>query len=158
MILFNFNRWANNKIIDLSRTIDNELFTHQIRSSYPSIRDTLTHILWAEKLWLRRWQGESPKFSFNPGDFPTINAIRTEWQDIEKSQLIFMESLRERDINRKISYENQKGELWEYPLWQMMCHDFNHSTYHRGQIATVFRQLDFPPVTTDFLVYIDEIS
>jgi uncharacterized damage-inducible protein DinB len=33
----------------------------------------------------------------------------------------------------------------------------NHSTYHRGQITTLLRQLGAEPAVTDFLVYFDEL-
>jgi uncharacterized damage-inducible protein DinB len=37
-----------------------------------------------------------------------------------------------------------------------MCHVVNHSTYHRGQLATMLRQLGARPVPTDLLVFDDE--
>jgi uncharacterized damage-inducible protein DinB len=37
-----------------------------------------------------------------------------------------------------------------------MCHVANHSTYHRGQVATLLRQLGARPVSTDLLVFDDE--
>jgi len=37
-----------------------------------------------------------------------------------------------------------------------MVHVVNHSTYHRGQITTLLRQLGAEPVDTDFLVYYAE--
>jgi uncharacterized damage-inducible protein DinB len=32
----------------------------------------------------------------------------------------------------------------------------NHSTYHRGQVITLLRQLGAAVVATDFLVFIDQ--
>jgi uncharacterized damage-inducible protein DinB len=32
----------------------------------------------------------------------------------------------------------------------------SHSTYHRGQVATLLRQLGQTPPTTDFLVFLGE--
>jgi uncharacterized damage-inducible protein DinB len=34
----------------------------------------------------------------------------------------------------------------------------NHSTYHRGQLTTLLRQLQAMPVATDYLVYHDELD
>jgi uncharacterized damage-inducible protein DinB len=53
------------------------------------------------------------------------------------------------------SYINTKGEEWKYPLEQMMQHVVNHSSYHRGQVTTMLRQLGVEAVPTDFLVFID---
>jgi hypothetical protein len=37
-----------------------------------------------------------------------------------------------------------------------MVHVVNHSSYHRGQVTTLLRQLGTEAVSTDFLVYYDE--
>jgi len=41
-------------------------------------------------------------------------------------------------------------------LAQLMQHLANHSTYHRGQIALLMRQLDAEPLATDFHVFLVE--
>jgi hypothetical protein len=38
----------------------------------------------------------------------------------------------------------------------MLHHLVNHSTYHRGQVTALLRQLGAGAVATDFLVFIDE--
>ena len=57
-----------------------------------------------------------------------------------------------------IGYTNTKGEEWKYPLWQMMQHVVNHSSYHRGQAATFMRQLGAEPAPTDFLILFDALA
>jgi uncharacterized damage-inducible protein DinB len=37
-----------------------------------------------------------------------------------------------------------------------MQHVVNHSSYHRGQVVTLLRQLGKTPPATDFLIYFDE--
>jgi uncharacterized damage-inducible protein DinB len=39
-----------------------------------------------------------------------------------------------------------------------MYHVVNHSTYHRGQLTTLLRQLHAMPAATDFLVFYDELD
>ena len=50
------------------------------------------------------------------------------------------------------------GQRWEYALGHMMQHTANHSSYHRGQVVTLFRQLGKTPEATDFLVFLDETA
>jgi uncharacterized damage-inducible protein DinB len=54
------------------------------------------------------------------------------------------------------THDPADGTPWTYPLWQMLQHLVNHSTYHRGQVTTLLRQLGAGAVATDFLVFIDE--
>lgn len=49
-------------------------------------------------------------------------------------------------------------ESWEYPLWRQMYHVVNHSGYHRGQLATLLRQLGARPLPTDFLLFHDQVE
>lgn len=62
----------------------------------------------------------------------------------------------ERLTVRRIAYVNTKGERWEYPLGRLMQHVVNHSTYHRGQVTTLLRQLGVKPLATDLLVFHDQ--
>ena len=39
-----------------------------------------------------------------------------------------------------------------YPLWQTLFHVVNHQTYHRGQVATLLRQLGTQPSPIDYLL------
>ena len=57
------------------------------------------------------------------------------------------------ELDRVVRYRNFKGEDHASPLWQLMRHMVNHSTYHRGQITTMLRQLGHEAVSTDLVVY-----
>ena len=69
---------------------------------------------------------------------------------------VFLDDLAPERLNDVVEYKNTKGETWRYPLWQQLHHVVNHSTYHRGQVTTMLRQLGAEPLGTDFLVYYDE--
>jgi len=43
-------------------------------------------------------------------------------------------------------------------LAHLMVHLANHSTYHRGQVALMMRQLNAAPLSTDFHVFLLERS
>lgn len=150
-----YDRWANHRILDAAAQLDAEQFTRNMGSSFASIRDTLVHMVWAEWLWLKRWQGHSPKEYLNPLDFPTVDRVRDYWTEIEAGQIQFLGSLCEGSEQRRVRYANFEGVEWEYSLGQMVHHLLIHSAYHRGQVTTMLRQLGVAPPQTDYLVYID---
>jgi uncharacterized damage-inducible protein DinB len=45
------------------------------------------------------------------------------------------------------------GEPFTSSLGQMLRHVVNHSTYHRGQVTTMLRQLGVPAPATDLILY-----
>jgi uncharacterized damage-inducible protein DinB len=154
--LYRYNRWANRKTLAAASSLDPENFTRALGNSFSSVRDTLVHILGAEWIWLERWNGRFPRSLLAAPEFSDVAAITQRWKQVEDGQTTFLHSRTPSDLNKNLSYVNQKGETWSYPLVQQMVHVVNHSTYHRGQVTTLLRQLGAQPATTDFLNYYDE--
>lgn len=156
--LFDFNTWANREILGAIKKLTNEEFVRDLRTSYRSVRGTLVHILWGEWLWLERWRGVSHREIFNQEDFPDAGTIEARWQPIEIERRKFIDTLTDDFPKTRLSYVNTKGERWEYALGHMMQHVVNHSSYHRGQLVTLLRQLGHPAPSTDFLIYMDRLD
>jgi len=156
--LYKYNDWANRRITSAARPLDAAAFTRDLGNSFGSVRDTLAHIWWAEWIWLERWQGRSPKQAVVFSEFPDIDALEKRWADVERNRQSFLERLTDDMLGRRIAYQNLANQTWEYSLGQMMQHLMNHSTYHRGQIVTMLRQLGAKGVSTDYLLYFDEQS
>jgi len=57
------------------------------------------------------------------------------------------------DPGTVINYKNSKGEPFSNTVQDILFHVVNHSTYHRGQIATLFRQNGIAPLLTDYIFY-----
>ena len=80
------------------------------------------------------------------------------WSEVEAEQRAFVESLTTERLLSPVRYVNLQGESWEYPLWRQMVHVVSHSGYHRGQLATLLRQLGAKPLPTDFLLFHDQLE
>jgi len=59
--LLAYNTWANRQIVDAVARLEASRFSRNLGGSFPSVQATLTHRVWAEWLWLERWQDRSPK-------------------------------------------------------------------------------------------------
>jgi uncharacterized damage-inducible protein DinB len=153
--LSEYNRWANARMLDAASKLTAEQFTRDLKSSHRSVRDTLAHVLAAEWIWLERWNGTSPRALLNPDSFPTVDSLRTRWAETETDYGSFIGGLQDRSLERIIAYTNTKGEEWKYPLGQMFQHVMNHSSYHRGQLTTMLRQLGAEVIPVDLLVFMD---
>ena len=156
--LYRYNTWANGRLFHSVAHLSADEFTRDLGSSYPSLRDTLLHIVSAEWIWLERWKGSSPQSMFQARDFPDVPALRARWSEVEIDQQDFLETVTPERLLAAVAYVNLRGQAWRYPLWQQMYHVVNHSTYHRGQLTTMLRQLGAPTIATDFLVFYDELK
>ena len=154
--LFRYNRWANARSLEAASRVSPEDFTREIGGSFASLRGTLAHMYGAEWIWLERLRGTSPASLPFSLDFPDVATIRKRWLDVEREQREFLDFLDADRLSQVISYVNLKGESFAYPVGRLLHHIVNHSTYHRGQIATLLRQLGATPISTDMLLYDDE--
>ena len=78
--LYDYNKWANRRIVECCRPIDSSAFTKNLGNSFSSLRDTLAHIIGAEWVWLERWQRRSPKKLLASEEFPDLaSVVRTRF-------------------------------------------------------------------------------
>lgn len=154
--LYDYNSWANHRILDACAALSGEQFTRDLGSSFRSVRDTLTHILGAEWVWLERWHGRLPS-GLPPGsEFSDLEALRNRWAGIERDLHDYVASLTAEDLTRNIQVKTFAGQVFSQPHWQMLQHLVNHGTYHRGQVTTLLRQLGAKPVSTDLIGFYRE--
>ncbi len=153
--LFAYDAWANARIFTVAETLAPEQLRAQVASSFPSVRDTLGHIVSAAWIWLRRWRGESPAApSWARAE---LAEIRRWLAIVETDRTAFLASLADADLERPFEYRNLKGELQHDALGGTLRHVVNHGSYHRGQAATQLRQLGVAPPNTDLIAYLREL-
>jgi len=151
--LFAYNEWANARIFSSAAELEKGELTAGRGSSFSSIRDTLSHIATSEWVWLRRWRGESPPGPPEWGSLMEAGGLRDELGRVERHRAEFFAALSDTDLLRPFSYRNLKGEAFTQPLLDSLVHVVNHSTYHRGQIATMYRQAGHAAPATDLIVF-----
>jgi uncharacterized damage-inducible protein DinB len=154
--LIEYTEWANQRVVRLAATLPVEDFRRDLGSSHGGVRGTLAHMLASEWIWLERWKGVSPRNLIDEGEFPDILALRTRWNAIEEHRRSWFQNLDEGAVSSTIRYQSLKGDPFEAPLWQLLQHVCNHSTYHRGQVITLLRQLGATVVATDMALWARE--
>jgi uncharacterized damage-inducible protein DinB len=152
---YEYNRWANDRTFEAASRLTTEEYTKDLHSGHRSVRDTFVHIISVEWIYLLRVRGDSPKTLWPPLDFPTLGKLRARWSELAPEQMSFISHLTDDQLKGPMTYTNLAGKSNTYPLWQILLHGVNHSTYHRGQIATMLRQLGARPEETDFLRFYD---
>ena len=151
--LYSYNNWANEKLLEFVGTLDLGDFNRDLLNSFSSIRDTVVHILGAEELWLSRWMGEEGRVLLDASTFPDVKSVNNRWSVHRPNINSFVSSMTDDHLTRFISYKNLKGIAYSLELWKQMLHMINHSSYHRGQIITMCRQLNLQPPSLDLISY-----
>jgi uncharacterized damage-inducible protein DinB len=160
--LYAYNRWANRRLLDAVRSLPLEALAQDLRTSHTSIRGTLSHILLGEWRWLQVWRAQFSTGIDNEeppsealADIPSLEA---RWASVARDQDTFIEALTETALGTPVPFERTQGQRWRFPLAQLMQHVVNHSSYHRGQVVTLLRQLGRTPPVTDFHVFLNDAA
>ena len=164
-LLYEYDRWANNRVLRAVSALSGEQFTRDLGGSFHCLRDTLLHILGGEWIWLAYWRNppDSPSSLsdlkakrdalFSPEAFPNVETLQSKWIDVELEQSEFVNRLTADSLAKTLPFRGT-----QLTLMHLMQHVINHSTYHRGQVAFIMRQLGAEPLATDFHVFLMEGS
>jgi uncharacterized damage-inducible protein DinB len=152
--LFAYDAWANGLVFEAAAGLSEEQLAHVVASSFPSVVGTLAHLVGAEWVWLRRWLGESPGGFPDWVSKPVLADIRARLSAIQEEREAFAAGLSDGDLSRPVAYRNLAGKAFSDSLDGLIRHVVNHSTYHRGQVATQLRQLGLKPPSTDLIVFL----
>jgi len=156
--LFAYGRWATAKTLESAAALDAEEFARPIGGSFGSVQGTLAHLYGADWVWLERFHGRSPSSLPGAETLTSLATIRERWEPVEQGLQRFVESLPPTRMAEPLTYVNFAGQTCTYPLGEALVHLANHGTYHRGQVATLLRQLGKKPASTDYLRWIDALA
>lgn len=138
--LFLYNQDCNQRLAERIALYENavsdkslQLLSHVVNA----------HHIWNNRIWKRkniydRMQVHSPM------DFKQIDL------DNHVTTLSIIDSW---ILPDELHYINTKGEQAIHKVQDILFHVVNHSTYHRGQIASDLKQSGIEPVVTDFIFY-----
>lgn len=149
-----FNTWASQKILDVILNMQEEEQHREIPGSFPSLYKTVLHMLDAESIWwqrlklLEKLQVPSQHFS------GTMKELAEELLQQSRRWEEWVGNASELMLEHVFHYQTFTGEQFKQPTWQVIMHVINHSTYHRGQLINMLRQLGKEKLpATDFILW-----
>lgn len=151
--LLEYTVWANHRVLRAAATLSADDFKRDLGNSHGGVRGTLVHTMGAEWIWLERWKGLSPTRGIDEGEFPTVVELSDRWRTIEEHRGSWLRGLSESAAAEVVRYSTLDGRPFETALWKLVQHVANHSTYHRGQVITMLRQLGARAVSTDMVLW-----
>lgn len=156
-LLYRYNSWANARILNAAANLTLEQFLAPAAFPHGGLRGTLTHMLFAEWLWRKRWEGDSPTQRLKPEDFPDFDSLQRRWQEEEQKLLAFVEKVSEAALQATLHYKTTTREPRQGILWQLMVHLVNHGTQHRSEAAALLTDFGHSPGDIDLIVLLREI-
>jgi uncharacterized damage-inducible protein DinB len=163
--LAHYNRWFNERLYAACAGLPDDQRKADRGAFFGSIHATLNHLLWADRLWLRRFAEQGVAFPALGSDLLALpegaahaTLLYADWP-VLRAQRVKLDAAMEdwvRDMPaefplRVMRYRNTRGVQREHPAWQALTHFFNHQTHHRGQVTTLLMQAGIDPGVTDLI-------
>lgn len=157
--LVDYHYWATYRLLDAVGPLDADQFTRDLKNSFPSVRDTLSHLHSAEWIWLSRLRGRSPTAFLPHERFAQPADARGAWRDTEADMRDYVDSVDEVALAALLEYRLMNGQPGATPVGRILQHVVNHGTYHRGQVTTMLRQLGAAPgKSQDLIAFYRELA
>ena len=147
--LFAYDRWANRKVLDACRNLTAEQYVAEPVPGWPSVRSTIYHITLATEFNLRTLAGDPDDRIPTESDLATVDDTA---QLLERAYRRFEElrpTLTPERLNTVLTLR-AVGRTFTLPRWTMLRHVVNHSTYHRGQVASKLTRVGIDQPNRDF--------
>ncbi|MBL8765040.1 MAG: DinB family protein [Phycisphaerae bacterium] len=144
-----FEIWANGRALASLGTV---AAARRSEGAYARARSILAHNQMARQLWLSRLgAAASPAWVAFP-DWP-LERIEREAAELDAKWAAFIAGLSEADLAREVRYSGTDGSAYGSTVGDILTHVLNHSTYHRGQVASLAASLGGTPAETDFILF-----
>jgi uncharacterized damage-inducible protein DinB len=150
-----FNRWANQSFFDALKQVPVGQYERDLQSSHGGIHGTLAHLVGAEKGWLSRWQQQPGTAATDLRQITSLADLRTYWEGVCIEMNQFLNTLDDQKLQDTLNTQSMSG-LVTVTYGQMIQHVVDHSSYHRGQIVTMLRQLGVTPPSAGMMRFYQE--
>lgn len=144
-----YTAWASARLVTAAAQLTPAEAVRDFGTSEKSVLGTLAHVYAADRVWLRRVQGE-PSAGFIGDSDRDLAVLQTAWPELLVRWRGFLAGA---DPAAPISYHDLKGNPYTTPLWQIVLHVVNHATHHRGQAAGMIRAMGYAPPPLDLIAY-----
>jgi uncharacterized damage-inducible protein DinB len=149
-----YNLWANTRLLETILLLSEEEQSREIKSSFNSLFKTILHLWDAESMWWQRMKLEErimrPSENFSGTMIEASEGLLQQGRQWHT----WLVQAQEYHLQHEFIYQNTKKEHFKQEVCIVLLHVFNHSTYHRGQLVNMLRQLGQENIPqTDFVFW-----
>lgn len=129
---FQYNHWANQKLMGICTSLSDEIITASIPGSYGSIRETFTHMLKAEISFLKRIHGIYPEPDYKWEENPSLSQMMIYETTLHETLLDTLQRIPTTQI------VHEEGDSWkfDYQVRLIFMSVVYHGIAHRTDITT----------------------
>ena len=127
-----YNQWANQQLLAICMTLDEDMLTASISGAYGSVLETFSHLLRAEASFLKRIHGTGPQPAFKWDDGPNLSQLATYATQVSEA---FMDTIQHVSPIQNV-HEEGNGWTFDYQARLIFMSLAYHGIAHRTDITT----------------------
>jgi len=140
-----YNRWQNANLYGVADTLPEEERRRERGAFFGSIHKTLSHLLWADRVWMSRFTDVPRPDVGIPGSvtlYDDWDALKRERASFDATMIAWADDLDASWLAADLTYYSggAKRDITA-PKWLLVTHMFNHQTHHRGQVHALLTGL-----------------
>ncbi|WP_121612829.1 DinB family protein [Mesobacillus foraminis] len=157
--MYEYHIWANGVIFDVLKKLPENIYHQEINSGFSSISKVLSHIYLTDHMWFSIISGTSMKDAM-----AAANQLseQVERKSLEEIQELFGDLSQENKAllnirsnpESTILVDNPYAGILDISISEIVIHTVTHGGYHRGNIATMLRQLGHTSDMQDYILYL----
>lgn len=142
-----YEAWANKATLDSMESVP---AAARGSTQFTRALQVMAHNQLARSVWLARLEGRSEKVA---DWFPAwaIEQTRARAAELDQAWNALLERTAEADLARRVEYTSSEGLAYRSSVHEILTHVYNHSTYHRGQVARLVTEAGGRRASTDFI-------
>jgi len=140
---FKYNEWANYRF---------QITIEENKVKDKNVLALYSHVLSAQIIWLNRIK-DIPTSPFPLWEIYNHRELKSMTEESSTNWIDFIKDHPNVTFEEMINYKDTKGNKHENTLKNIITHVLNHSTYHRGQIASKLKQLGIEVPGTDYIAF-----
>jgi uncharacterized damage-inducible protein DinB len=154
--LFAYNAWANRRVLEACRKLTPEQYAAEPVPGWSSVRSTVVHLAVVTDGWLAALAADSDQSA--PPTEAELPALADAERLLERAYRRLDELLPALTPERLATPVtlSRRGRRATLPPWAVLRHVVNHSTYHRGQVASKLKRFGVEQPATDFVFWVIE--
>ena len=156
-LMARYNAWQNSELFTALDPAPAEEVVADRGAFFGSILGTLNHILWADQIWMSRFDDrfEKPEGGIpeSPGVCNDYPAWKTARADLDARMADWATGGTAAELSGDVAWYSGAAERDVVkPRAFCIAHMFNHATHHRGQVHTMMTSAGFTGNTSDLFL------
>lgn len=148
-----YTEWATRRLLSACEALTPEQIDRDVGGSHVTIRRTLYHFHISEEFWVQCLRANAiPRLADigSPVDPPptSLDEMRRVWPGIWRDLHDYIEGASDHELAGEL-----QGPDCHIHRWKLILHLVNHSSLHRGQVTSMFRQVGAQSPNTDIFTF-----